>query len=174
MVSRTTFWMDVLSSVTLCRRPRFLPTYRLLFGPDRTNGANGVGHFDSNSGFDMSEVMGASNCTLLAIAEIAELAHWKDTQTKEGLDAVELVRRGMNIQQRCLRQTTAGIVGRDGEREAVKEVFRYSAIAYLHSVLSGCHPRVPDIQNAVAGTIANLKVRFNTPLICYDYLPLPS
>ncbi|KZW02896.1 hypothetical protein EXIGLDRAFT_730989 [Exidia glandulosa HHB12029] len=46
----------------------------------------------------------------------------------------------------------------DEMRAQVSKVFRESAILYLYTVMSGPHPRVPEIVDAVASIIESLKV----------------
>ncbi|PVF99775.1 hypothetical protein CPB86DRAFT_796347 [Serendipita vermifera] len=67
-IFRTTMWMDVFGSISLCRSPRFLGLYQTLFVP---------GALDTMSGqsieTNMDRVMGCPNEIILAFAQIAHL-----------------------------------------------------------------------------------------------------
>lgn len=92
--------MDVMSSVTYTQAPRFLSLYRRLFGGGAGYWASANDHWE----FRMDRLTGCPDETLLAIAEIASLAHWKATELRKGtLSVRELVRRGDQIEQ-ALRQ----------------------------------------------------------------------
>ncbi|KAI0635624.1 fungal-specific transcription factor domain-containing protein [Trametes polyzona] len=98
-IIKTTMWFDVLASVTTQTIPRFLETYRILFG-------GGSAFIDSPASapeISMLPVMGCENKIVLAIAEISNLAHWKEGHLQRGtLSVPELVRRGADIEERLL------------------------------------------------------------------------
>ena len=96
-IIKTTMWFDVLASVTTQQVPRFLEYYRLLF--------NGAYIDDPLGGSEISmlPVMGCENKIVLAIAEISNLAHWKESQSRRGcLSIPELVHRGTIIEEQLL------------------------------------------------------------------------
>ena len=66
--------MDIMSSVTFLQPPRFLSLYRRLF-------KSGAGYWATTGehSFEckMDSLTGCPDSTVLAIAEIAALAHWK-------------------------------------------------------------------------------------------------
>lgn len=74
-IFRTTMWMDVFGSISLCRTPRFINIYRTLFQP---------GALDSMTAMSVSvesrmeSVMGCPNEVILAFAEIADLEAKKE------------------------------------------------------------------------------------------------
>ena len=126
----------------------------------------------------MIPVMGCENHILLALAEISELSHWKEMQTRTGcLSMPKLVQRGIEIEQKYLQRTCNGMFPQDpylappagttyADREArevfqrrklTNDVFRASARVYLHTVLSGDYPSSPEISAAVTETIECLK-----------------
>ncbi|PIL35355.1 hypothetical protein GSI_02081 [Ganoderma sinense ZZ0214-1] len=96
-IIKTTMWFDVLASVTTQQVPRFLEYYRLLF--------NGAYIDDPLGGSEISmlPVMGCENKIVLAIAEISNLAHWKEGCLRRGaLSIPDLVHRGAVIEEQLL------------------------------------------------------------------------
>lgn len=84
-IFRTTMWMDVFGSISLCSTPRFLKIYRTLFSP---GGLDVMA--ESSVEANMDRVMGCPNEVILAFAEIADLEARKDQLVKrfhEGLPA---------------------------------------------------------------------------------------
>ncbi|KAG8817567.1 hypothetical protein FRC19_011276 [Serendipita sp. 401] len=91
--SRLTVWYDVLSSVTLHRPARFLSTYQKML---RQDDRETFWRKDLN----MQATMGCPDGVLLAIAEVVELAHWRDQEKKRSsLSYRELNRRADLIEQ---------------------------------------------------------------------------
>lgn len=167
-------WFDVLASVTQMRVPRFLEIYRSVFGTKQE------AYIDSapSSALSMVPIMGCENHIVLAIAEISELSHWKEMQTRIGrLSMPKLVQRGMEIEQKYLQRNSDGMFPQDPylappattsyadseardvyhRRRLTNDVFRASARVYLHTVLSGDYPSSPEISAAVTETIECLK-----------------
>ncbi|OJT02247.1 Transcriptional regulatory protein pro1 [Trametes pubescens] len=99
-IIKTTMWFDVLASVTTQTVPRFLETYRQLFS---TQGAYIGDPAASAPEISMLPVMGCENKIVLAIAEISNLAHWKENHLHRGtLSIPDLVHRGADIEERLL------------------------------------------------------------------------
>ncbi|KAG9091439.1 hypothetical protein FS749_016545 [Ceratobasidium sp. UAMH 11750] len=97
--SKTTMWMDIFSSISLCKSPRFLKLYRRLLQPNTAFFAQPAG------GPQLENVMGCSDSIMLCLAEIADLACWKATQQAAGcLSTPELVRRGLVIEKDLRRE----------------------------------------------------------------------
>lgn len=180
-IIKTTMWFDVLASVTTQQVPRFLETYRLLF-----TGAYIGDPLAGAPEISMLPVMGCENKIVLAIAEISNLAHWKESHLRRGcLSIPDLVHRGADIEGTLLAPTSPlnGVVplqpgmygphalqshvhmngqhGPDVEvaqrRRLTNNIFRASAKVYLHTVLSGDYPACPEIMNAVTETIEALR-----------------
>ncbi|KAG1853012.1 fungal-specific transcription factor domain-containing protein [Suillus tomentosus] len=155
-IIKTSMWFDVLASATLIRRPKFLDVLRSLYDP-ATAVDNG------RPELSMMGVMGCENRIVLALAEIADLACWKDECRRAGrLSVPELVRRGQNIE--AVLQTTSDpdhLQGFESEklrrRRLTSDVFRASALVYLHSVISGDHPQCPEIMSNIAETVNCLR-----------------
>ncbi|KAG2368019.1 fungal-specific transcription factor domain-containing protein [Suillus spraguei] len=155
-IIKTSMWFDVLASATLIRRPKFLEVIRSLYGT--TSAAD-----DREVELSMMGVMGCENRIVLALAEIADLAYWKDECVRAGrLSVPELVRRGQEIETILKSINDPGrLHGLDAEklrrRRLTSDVFRASALVYLHSVISGDHPQCPEIMSNIAETVECLK-----------------
>ncbi|CUA68528.1 hypothetical protein RSOLAG22IIIB_03566 [Rhizoctonia solani] len=186
--SKTTMWMDIFSSISLCKSPRFLTLYRRLLQPNTWYPTG------QRSGLQLENIMGCADGIMLCLAEIADLAHWKSEQLASGcLSMPELVRRGLVIEKDLRRegqslyrqQQENGMWGSvppratpnvnldlpnglrlDGDelRRLVSDIFREAAILYLHTELSDLRPRVPEIKRAVKDTVEALK-----KLPCSEY-----
>ncbi|KAL5503907.1 hypothetical protein ACEPAH_7978 [Sanghuangporus vaninii] len=169
-IIRTTMWFEVLASVTMVRKPKFLEVYQVLFADSaRIVEADGQAT-RTEAEFSMLEVMGCDNLTFLALAEISALAAWKEEQIKnQTLSFVELQERKSKIEDHCLRalaEAEASIF-RDGSalgtdslknrRRLTADIFRASARLYLHTVLSGDNPGVKEIRDGARDTIDALK-----------------
>lgn len=173
-IIKTTMWFDVLASITQMRVPRFLEIYRSVFGPKQE------AYIETAPSLELSmiPIMGCENHIVLAIAEISELSHWKEMQTRTGcLSMPKLVQRGMEIEKNYLQRNQSGLFPQDPylmspssatyadqearevyhRRRLTNDIFRASARVYLHTVLSGDYPSSPEISSAVTETIECLK-----------------
>ncbi|KAF9243475.1 fungal-specific transcription factor domain-containing protein [Melanogaster broomeanus] len=163
-IIKTSMWFDVLASATLVREPRFLDIIRELYAPQ-------TAFFDEEPAlppteYSMMSVMGCENHIVLALAEIASLASWKDTHVRAGdLSIPELVRRSQKIGTILKKPSSYALDGcmdamerqRAHQRRLTSEVFRASAHVYLNSVISGDFPQCPEIIEAVNDTVLRLK-----------------
>ncbi|KAG2028462.1 fungal-specific transcription factor domain-containing protein [Suillus americanus] len=155
-ITKTSMWFDVLASATLIRRPKFLDILRSLYGP-----ATVVN--DGRPELSMMDVMGCENRIVLALAEIADLACWKDEWRRASrLSVSKLVRCGKDIE--IMLKTTNDpdhLPGFDTEksrrRRLTSDIFRASALVYLHSIISGDHPQCPEIMSNITETVKCLK-----------------
>jgi C6 transcription factor Pro1 len=109
----------------------------------------------------------------LAIAEISDLAYWKDVCIhRVSLSVPELVDRDWSIEAMLLEHPQpspppggvycpAGGGGSannlEAKRRLTADIFRATARVYLHSVPSGENSGCPDIRNAVRETIDSLR-----------------
>ncbi|KAL5634681.1 hypothetical protein ACGC1H_002655 [Rhizoctonia solani] len=97
--SKTTMWMDIFSSISLCKSPRFLTLYRRLLQPNTWYPTG------QRSGLQLENIMGCADGIMLCLAEIADLACWKAEQQANGcLSMPELVRRGLVIEKDLRRE----------------------------------------------------------------------
>ncbi|KAG8213097.1 hypothetical protein J3R82DRAFT_11493 [Butyriboletus roseoflavus] len=161
-IIKTSMWFDVLASATLVRKPYFLDVIRELFTPQPA--FFGDDPVVPMSEYSMMSVMGCENHIVLALAEIASLASWKDEHVRAGsLSIKELVKRGHRIEEILKKPSShpyefdvdvdVGERTRAQQRRLTSEVFRASAHVYLHSVISGDFPRCPEIIEAVDETV---------------------
>ncbi|KAH8100968.1 fungal-specific transcription factor domain-containing protein [Cristinia sonorae] len=167
--AQATMWIDIMSSVTFLRTPRFISLYRRLF-------KSGAGFWASTGeSFEcrMDSLTGCPDEALLAIAEIAALAHWKSTEIRNGcLSIRELVRRADLIQRdlktyldcekppgqikdSILPSLVSGdapdlTAPTDEVRLLIAKIHRENALLYLHTVLNDAHPGVSDITGSIA------------------------
>ncbi|KAG1841656.1 fungal-specific transcription factor domain-containing protein [Suillus subalutaceus] len=136
-IIKTSMWFDVLASATLIRRPKFLEVLRSLYGSTGTVN-------DGRPELSMMGVMGCENRIVLALAEIADLACWKDECRRAGRLSVPELLYGFDTEQSRRRRLTS-------------DVFRASALVYLHSVISGDHPQCPEIMTHITETVECLR-----------------
>lgn len=154
-IIKTSLWFDVLAAATRVEVPYFLEVYRKLFDPS-------TAYIDSASSsvpeeLSMMSVMGCENTIVWALAEISNLACWKDLQKHNGaLSMPELVKRGERI-ERHLTHPVREPNDPDVARTLTSEIFRASARVYLHSVLSGDYPSCNEIADGVRDTIRCLQ-----------------
>lgn len=145
-------WMDVMSSLTLQRPPKYFVLYKRLLGDQ--------GYWED--GLDLGALTGCPDAAMLAIAEVSALSHWKDAEKRNGcLSVRELIRRGDDIETRLLQQefnfslapnpvalhpalSNNGLHGRstltENIRRLLSKIFRESALLYLYTILNEPHP----------------------------------
>jgi len=102
----------------------------------------------------MDLLTGCPDEAMLAIAETSSLAQWKALQLRNNsLSYPELIRRGNNIEQQLRQHQSEHLQGGDvtqtrllgsvtfeDNRSVIANIFRESAILYLHTVLSSALP----------------------------------
>lgn len=160
-IIKTSMWFDVLASATRVEIPYFLDVYRHMFSPEVARIEDPS--TDLPEQLSMLSIMGCENHIVWALAEISNLACWKEAQKRDGaLSTVELVKRGAHIEQFLMPGTTRQVnyFDNDEKREnriLTSEVFRASARVYLHSVLSGNYPSCKEIADGVEDTIRCLE-----------------
>ncbi|KAJ7364325.1 fungal-specific transcription factor domain-containing protein [Mycena albidolilacea] len=175
LIVKLTLWLDIFSSLTVMRAPKYLALYKRLFG-------DLAGWHLQNGGIRMDSLTGCPEEVLLGIAEVSELSHWKAAEKRKGsLSNRDLIRRGDEIEQRLRkasdspRKTGEGdktplhptLMQADSEavdaapfpsnetRQLVGKIFSETVLLYLHTVLSDSNPGVPEISNSV-GVIVQL------------------
>lgn len=160
-IIKTSIWFDVLASATLVRTPIMLDVVRELYDPNYSEAWIDDVPMSPYEQFSMMSVMGCENHIVLALAEIAALAAWKDgNQTENKLSVPELVKRGQRIEEILKKPSSDECPDqseRARQRRYTSEVFRASAHVYLHSVISGDYPQCPEIIEAVNDTIRCLQ-----------------
>ncbi|KAJ3981207.1 fungal-specific transcription factor domain-containing protein [Lentinula detonsa] len=155
-IIKTTFWFDVLASVTLMES-NFATVIEELYNPSNQSGVSDITDEDPLS---MLSIMGCENRIVWAFAKISQLDKWKRKREKSGsLSIVELSRKANDIEM-FLAPPNPPLVPRTKEdvpRLLASEVFRTSAIVYLRTIVSGDHPLVPEISEAVAAAVTSLE-----------------
>ncbi|THV07272.1 hypothetical protein K435DRAFT_848222 [Dendrothele bispora CBS 962.96] len=172
---KCTMWNDIFASLTLMRPPKFFSLYKRLLGRDVWNGT-ATKPVSETSSLQMDSLTGCPDEAMLAIAEVSALAHWKSAERRKGtLSYRELIRRGDDIEQRLRQHQTDPSMGdqaplhpnllqpsisdnttsfpSDDIRRTLGNVFRETAILYLHTVLNDPNPGVPDINASVENII---------------------
>ncbi|EGN98765.1 hypothetical protein SERLA73DRAFT_181398 [Serpula lacrymans var. lacrymans S7.3] len=97
---KATMWLDIMSSISLMRPPRYMDFYRRLF-----RGGSGYWAASHQSTIEdfvlrMDNLTGCPDDVLLALAEISTLSHWKVQEMRKGsLSMRGLIRRGDQIEQ---------------------------------------------------------------------------
>ncbi|GLB40340.1 putative fungal specific transcription factor [Lyophyllum shimeji] len=176
LLVKATLWLDTFSSLTVMRPPKYLRLLKHLLG-ERGGYWPAVGDCDGLHSLRMDLLTGCPDEAMLALAETANLAHWKATEQRNGtLSSRELVRRGDDIEQR-LRQHHSNAAGNlanvdqaplhptlvqaagteprmapfpsDEGRHLVAKIFCEAAVLSLHTVLSNPNPGVQEIGESV-------------------------
>ncbi|KIK66588.1 hypothetical protein GYMLUDRAFT_157196 [Collybiopsis luxurians FD-317 M1] len=161
----TTFWFDVLASVTTMESPIFVDAIDELYNPSKQSGLMDVSD-DSADALSMLPIMGCENRIVWAISQISSLYVWKQSREKEGrLSILELSRRANDIEA-YLAPPDPSLEPRTEEdvpRLLASEAFRTSAVVYLRTVVHGDHPLVPEIAEAVNEAILSLEQIASAP-----------
>lgn len=126
----------------------------------------------SNLSIDLENITGCRNSIMALIHEISLLERWKEeSEAARRLSIIDLAERGRQIEDRLRKElasmgtkltTGLTVCNHAGVRPApshpeVSKLFALSAITYLHVVLSGPHPEIPEISEAVSQTISVFK-----------------
>jgi hypothetical protein len=167
---KATLWLDIFSSLSKPQAPKFLQLWQCLLKGDQSsfwmNGSDLEPHR-----LRMDLLTGCPDDAMLAIAEVSSLAHWKSLQVRNDcLSYPELIRRGDVIERQLRRSQSEVLSGNDAvqsrlhgsanvaqeeDRTLIADIFRQTAVLYLHTVLSNSSPGVPEI-NASVETIVQL------------------
>lgn len=126
----------------------------------------------NNLDIDLESIAGCRNSIMALIHEISALDRWKEeSETARRLSIIDLAERGRQIEDLLRKELAsmgtklstglsvcnhAGVPPAPSHPE-VSKLFALSAITYLHVVLSGPHPEIPEISEAVSQTISVFK-----------------
>lgn len=170
----STLWIDIIISIVHARSPKYIGLSKSLVTAQGECWTS-LSDMDKLPGLGMDHVSGCPDSVMLALAEIASLAHWKAAeQRKDKLSYKELVGRGDSIEERLLRNysdadrpnqndldfqhlnvrllgtTDEGVLfPSDNSRSLAASLFREAAALLLNTVISGTNPGVPEIQESV-------------------------
>ncbi|KIK53332.1 hypothetical protein GYMLUDRAFT_63733 [Collybiopsis luxurians FD-317 M1] len=151
----TTFWLDVLASVTRMELPTFLEVIDELYNPNTQSDLIDVSN-DTTDALSMLPIIGCENRIVWAMAQISSLSCWRQSREKEGrLSILELSRRANDIE--------VYLAAPNPSLEARSEAFRTSAIVYLRTIIHGDHPLVFEIAEAVNEAIGSLEQLASAP-----------
>ncbi|KAK7050853.1 hypothetical protein VNI00_004964 [Paramarasmius palmivorus] len=167
---KCTMLTDIVSSLTLMRPPKYFALYQRLLSWNDNNLLLQPG------GMQMEMLTGCPDEALLAIGEISCLAYWRTTEERRGsLSYRELIRRGDDIDRRLRPHITAhssapsqsptnGFMANveatfpsEDVRRLLANVFRETAMLYLHTVLNGASPAVPEINASVDNIVQYIR-----------------
>lgn len=114
--------------------------------------------------------IGCDNDIMVLIFEISELDDWKKQASEsQKLSIVELANRGSRIEKRLYQKlgeienssASAGQYVHNNPRlflaltySNINQICALSAIVYLHVVISGAHPELPEIKEGVTEALA--------------------
>jgi hypothetical protein len=124
----------------------------------------------SSSHMPMRRFTGCDEWVIDQLLKVIELKHWKDTmQAKKQLSVLELATRAMEIKS-CLEGEVGKIPKRikdssvslvehhsEGGSLIVTQVWAYATLVYLHVIVSGSNPELPEIHNNVSKVIQAFK-----------------
>jgi len=147
---KATLWVDVFSSLSLLRPPKFLQLWKQLLSEQKywVNGNN----LDMPQRLRVDLLSGCPDEAMLAIAEVSALAQWKSSQLhNDSLSYPELIRRGNAIEHQLRQYPSddhdARLQGANNATQPTQEdrslaasIFREAALLYLHTVLSNSMP----------------------------------
>jgi len=120
------------------------------------------------AGIHLESLAGCENWVMIFILEISFLDKWKkDAEKGSKLSVIELAKRGGQIEERLRdrladmenksltassSRNTSGMPSASTPGEVTK-IFALAAMTYLHVVVSGAHPELPEIVESVSKTI---------------------
>ncbi|KAH8799132.1 fungal-specific transcription factor domain-containing protein, partial [Xylogone sp. PMI_703] len=119
---------------------------------------------------DLTWVTGCENWVWLQIAEISALLSWKNSAQRHGvLSMRELTQRATIIEKQLVERGEEQARATHGEHlpsfsgmgmhdvGAATTIFSLAALTYLHVVVSGPNPNLPEIRLSVSKTLTALK-----------------
>ena len=118
----------------------------------------------------LENLVGCRNSIMALICEVSALDRWKkESEGARKLSIIDLAKRGGQLEER-LRQELASlekmpvaepslwgpsaIPGASSTHPGISKAFGLAAIAYLHVVISGAHPELPEIAKVVSELVA--------------------
>ncbi|OTA90725.1 hypothetical protein M434DRAFT_397812 [Hypoxylon sp. CO27-5] len=119
---------------------------------------------------NLADLIGCTNWAMIFIFEISSLDRWKkEEEDAHRLSLIELTKRGRQIEERLLSRLAS--IEYDLSKSApvdahlrpdfieteITRIFALSAITYLHVVISGAYPDIPDVKRSVAKTMDALQ-----------------
>jgi hypothetical protein len=150
-------WLDIIASASARSAPILKISHSQVLG---------------TLGVSLESLIGCSNSVIGLILEVSLLDEWKKSaQSANTLSVVDLAKRGEQLHKRLRHELVTLEVGYVGAsplgRSAgyttapaisdLSRIYILSAVTYLHVVVSGPHPQVPEIEKSVSETIVAFK-----------------
>jgi hypothetical protein len=134
---------------------------------------------------DLEHVVGCKSDVMECIMHTSDLHAWSHQQALHASSSlIETARRALKVEQKleraqrkinteensgCYHQQQPLQHGSTDSRQAdvntITRIFACAASIYLHVVVSGAHPRVPEIKRGVTNTIEALGAMSNVELV---------
>jgi hypothetical protein len=159
-------WLDILSCVSTGSKP-FLSLEH--------------GFVLESGGIRLEELVGCENWAAILVFDISVLDNWKrELERSHKLSIAELAKRGALIEERLKEKLAETSIQEpipmgDFSRKAMRflrssttditKIFALSALTYLHVVISGSHPELPEIAESVSNTIAAFRALTDPKLL---------
>ena len=152
-------WNDILSCSTRKTKPVGLKIYRTLLT-------------DEEFAQNLRDTIGCESWILVAILDATDLETWKQKQEAQGgLSIRELVSRAEKIESILeqgiekvstilqgltpIADTTSNQINHSDRIQQIQTyIFAHSVLTYLHTIVSGSWPGVPEIQQSVSRTVS--------------------
>lgn len=148
-------WFDVLACVSTGEKPFLQLDHVSLL---------------ENGSLDLEELTGCQNWVIVSMLKVHSLSHWKgELGINKSLSISQLVERGNEIEAfvrgRLKEELTEDISLANGSsevdrgealsstRRTITEIYAWSTLTYLHTIVSGANPHIPEIQESVLRTV---------------------
>ncbi|PVH69974.1 hypothetical protein DL98DRAFT_621278, partial [Cadophora sp. DSE1049] len=156
-------WLDIIAQISIRAKPS--------------------SHFDiqivlENCNIKLEHLFGCQNWALLLILEASKLDDWKrECEKNRRLSVAELVRRGTKIEtennqglaildsHRPSQRQIDSSIATEAKILVVAECFALAAMTYIHVVVSGPHPDLPELQDSVSRGMGVLRTLADQKLL---------
>ncbi|KAF2443239.1 hypothetical protein P171DRAFT_496605 [Karstenula rhodostoma CBS 690.94] len=144
-------YIDIISCISTRSRPILTLDHKLIL---------------TTGGIELPILIGCDNWAMVFMFEILCLDKWQEEENKaRKMSLMELTNRGREIEGRLkarLADYRDGLssysrMRGDVDNIRVTRVLALSAMTYLHVVISGAYPEIPEIRDSVSKTIDALK-----------------
>ncbi|RDW82918.1 hypothetical protein BP5796_04409 [Coleophoma crateriformis] len=174
-------WFEIIGSITTGARPCLESYHEALLG-----GVRPV--------VDIQKIMGIEAWVIILIGKIASLDHWKrDSQRSRGLSMMSLASKAAEIERdlesglaRLCHSPTSGDSAKtcNGRPDSislanlaphsryVSQIYILAALIYLHVVVSGPVPEVPEVRSNVLRACESLQALPDPQLVRSLYWPI--
>jgi hypothetical protein len=162
-------WIDITGAVSLGTSPFLVAHHERLLG-------------GANPPLCLYKIAGIRNWAMISIGKIASLDNWKRTsQSNETLSIIELVNRATQLQTELKqafddfmkdrkhpivqdRPALPYLTPLSEHADYVTECYGRAALTYLHVIVSGPYPELPEIRESISATVELFR-RLPNPLL---------